>query len=248
MRLFTTLFAFLLVCGTGLLAQAPTVETIVDNYLEAIGGADSWRSLKSMKMSGEASMQGMTFPFTMITAEGDKMRQVVDVQGQQMIQAYDGKDAWMVAPFMGMTEPTPMPKEQAAEMKEERFLPEFIDAEERGFKIEAVEGKELEGTPTYGLRVTTEEGFDRTYYFDQEYFIPIMMASKVKEGPQAGTVMETYLSDYQEVEGIVVPMFMEVKVSGATMQKISIKEAALNVEVNDEMFAMPKPAMKEDGQ
>lgn len=240
MKKLTTLFALLLISVAGLQAQAPEVQTIVDGYMEAIGGAEAWLKLESMEMKGKASMQGMEFPFTMVTAQGDKMRQTVDIQGQKMIQAYDGETAWMVAPFMGITEPTPMPEDQAAEMKEQTFLPEFINAEERGFKIEAAEGKEVEGTPTYGLRVTNDEGLDHTYYFDTEYMIPIMMATKVKQGPQAGTVVETFMSDYQEVEGLMTPMFMEVKIGGQTMQKITITEAKLNVEVTDDMFMMPK--------
>lgn len=240
MRRITTLFTLLFIFGSGLHAQTPDVQTIVDGYIEAIGGQDAWTKLKSMEMKGKASMQGMEFPFTMVTAEGDKMRQTVNIQGQEMIQAYDGETVWMVAPFMGITEPTPMPEDQAAQLKEQTFLPEFINAKERGFTTESAEGKELEGTPTYGVRVFNDEGIDHTYYFDTEYMIPVMMSSKVKEGPQAGTLVETFMSDYQEVDGLIVPMFLEVKIGGATLQKITITDASLNVEVSDDMFVMPK--------
>lgn len=240
MKKLTTLFAFLLVCGAGLRAQTPDVQTIVDGYLEAIGGAEAWLELEAMEAKGTAAMQGMEFPFTMTTAKGDKMRTDVNIQGQTMIQAYDGETAWQVFPMMGITEPTPMPEDQAAELKEQTFLPEFINAKERGFTIEAVEGKELEGAATYGLRVTHEEGIDHTYYFDTEYLIPVMMASVVKTGPQKGTVVETYMSDYQEVDGLMMAMFLETKMGGASFQKITIKEAKLNPEVTEGMFSMPK--------
>lgn len=230
----------MLVFGAGLRAQTPDVQTIVDGYLEAIGGAEAWLKLDAVEAKGTAAMQGMEFPFTITTAKGDKARTDVNIQGQTMTQAYDGEVAWQVFPMMGITEPTPMSEDETSEMKEQTFLSEFINYEERGFTVEAVEGKELEGTPTYGLRVTNEEGIDHTYYFDTEYLIPVMMSTVVKTGPQKGIVVETYMSDYQEVEGLLMPMFLEVKIGAASARKLTIKEATLNPEVSDEMFSMPK--------
>lgn len=241
MKKLTTLFAFLLVFGAGLRAQTPAVQAIVDGYLEAIGGVEAWKELTSVQANGKAAMQGMEFPFVMTTAEGDRMHQEVDIMGSKMVQAYDGETAWMLFPMQGITEPTPMPEDQAASMKEQTFLSEFIDSEARGYKIEAVEGKELEGTPTYGLRVTNEKaGTDHTYYFDTEYLIPVMMASTVKTGAQAGTVVEVYMSDYQEVDGLMMAMFLETKMNGASLQKITLTDVKLNVPVKDEMFLMKK--------
>ena len=240
MKKLTTLFALLLISFAGLRAQTPDVQTIVDGYIEAIGGAEAWTSLKNMQATGKANFQGMEFPFVLVTAKGDKMRMDVDIQGSSMTQAYDGETAWMLFPMQGITEPTPMPAAQAAEVKEQTFLPEFINAEERGFTIEAVEGKEVEGTPTYGLRVTNEEGLDHTYYFDTEYMIPVMMASPVKDGPAKGTIAETYMSDYQEVEGIMMPMFIDTKINGVSGQKITLTEVKLNVEYDEAKFSMKK--------
>jgi outer membrane lipoprotein-sorting protein len=240
MKRITTLFALLLVFSASVFAQAPSPKEITDAYIEAIGGADAWLKMEAIQMKGKASMQGMEMPFVMTTAKGNKFHQIIDVQGQQIIQSFDGSSAWQVMPFMGITEPTPMSDEEAAQLKEQVFLPEFINSEARGFKVEAVDGKEVEGTPTYGLRVTNEEGIDHTYYFDTEYLIPIMMASTIKSGPQKGAVIETFMSDYQEIEDVVVPMFMEMKVNGQSFQKITISETNLNPEVDVKMFFMPE--------
>ncbi|TXF90360.1 outer membrane lipoprotein-sorting protein [Neolewinella aurantiaca] len=238
-KLFT--LTLMLVFVTGLFAQkAPTAEEIAATYIENIGGADAWKALKATTMKGTASMQGMEFPISITAAEGDMQYVEVNVQGQKIVQAYDGETAWQIMPFQGITEPTEMPEDQAEQSKEMRFLSEFIDSKERGITLESVEGKEVEGTPTYGVRVTDEKGIDHTYYFDQEYMIPVMMASSVKSGPQKGAVVETYMSDYQEVEGLVVPMFMEVKFNGSTMQKMTFSEVVLNPEIDKAMFSMPK--------
>ncbi len=233
--------SLMLVFGTGLFAQeAPSVEEIAKTYIENIGGVEAWKALKATKMNGKANMQGMEFPITVTAAEGDMQYVEVNVQGQKIIQAYDGETAWQVMPFNGVTEPTEMPEDQAEQSKDMRFLSEFIDSKERGFTLESVDGKEIDGAATYGVRVTDTTGYDHTYYFDAEYMIPVMMTSPVKSGPQKGATMETFMSDYQEVEGLMVPMFMEVKFNGQTVQKMTFTEVILNPEVDKAMFSMPK--------
>ncbi len=241
MKQLFALLAFVLIFSTGLTAQdAPTAREIGDAYIENTGGKDAWLAIKAMKIKGKASMQGMEFPMEIVSAEGDKQHLKVDVQGQTIIQAYDGKTAWQVMPFMGITEPTPMSEEETEPMRSTKFLSEFINSEERGFKLESVDGKEVEGTATYGVHVTNDEGHDITYYFDQESMVPIMSMMTLKSGPQKGVVVETYLSDYQEVEDVMIPMFMDVKYNGQSAQKINVTEVMLNPEVKDEMFVLPK--------
>ena len=241
MKQITSLFALLLIFSSGLFAQdAPTAREIGDAYIENTGGKEAWLAVKAMKVRGKAAMQGMEFPMVMTTAAGDKQYLEVDVQGQKIVQAYDGTAAWQVMPFQGIMEPTPMDKDQAAQMEDTKFLSEFINTEERGFKLESVEGKEVEGTPTYGVRVTDQDDYDMTYYFDQEYMIPIMTAVPIKAGPQKGSMMETYMSDYQELENIMMPMFIEVKFNGQSIQKITIENAEINPEINDDMFSIPE--------
>lgn len=233
--------SLMLVCATSLFAQkAPSVEEIATTYIENMGGADAMKALKATTVSGKANMQGMEFPISITASEGDMQHVEINVQGQKIIQAYDGETAWQIMPFAGITEPTEMSEEEAEQMKDTRFLSEFIDSKERGFTLESVEGKEVEGTPTYGVRVTDETGYDHTWYFDTEYMIPVMMTSSIKSGPQKGSTMETYMSDYQEVEGLMIPMFMEVKFDGTTVQKITIDKVILNPEVDKAIFSMPK--------
>lgn len=241
MKRFTSLFALLLVFSTGLFAQqAPSAREIGDAYIENTGGKDAWLAIKAMRINGVASMQGMEFPMVMTTAAGNKQYLEVNVQGQKIVQAYDGETAWQVMPFQGITEPTPMSKDEAAQMADTKFLSEFINTEARGFTLESVEGKEVEGTPTYGVRVTHQDGYDVTYYFDQEYMIPIMTTTPIKAGPQKGGMMETYMSDYDEVGNIFMPMFMEVKFSGQTIQKVTINNAELNPALNSNLFSIPE--------
>ena len=241
MKKSLSLFALLFVFAGSLFAQeAPTVEEIAKAYVENIGGAEAWKKVKNMKMSGTAAMQGMEFPLTVVTAAGDKMRYDVNLQGQMITQATNGDIAWQVMPFIGINEPTAMSAEEAADLKDQNFLNEFIDYEERGFKLESVEGKDIEGTKTLGVRVTNDEGVNRTYYFDPEFMIPVAMSTVGKSGQTKGVELYTIMSDYGEVDGLMMPMYTENKANGQTIMKTTTKKVEFNVEVDDTIFDLPK--------
>ena len=241
MKKSLTLLALVFVFAGSLFAQdTPTPAEIGKTYIENIGGAEAWLKVKNVVASGTAAMQGMEFPMTLTTAEGNKFRVDVNVQGQKIIQAYDGETAWQVMPFMGINEPTAMSEEEAADMNDQAFLSEFINTEERGFKLEAVEGKDIEGTKTLGVRVTNDEGVDRTYYFDPEFMIPVAMSTKMKGGQMKGMEMMTYMSDYGEVDGLMMPMFTDAKINGQSIQKVTLKEVKINADIDDAKFSLPK--------
>ena len=240
LSLFTLLFVF---TGSLLAQDTPTVEEIAAAYIENIGGADAWKAAKNMRMTGKASMQGMEFPLTITTAEGDMMRIDVNVQGQQIIQATDGETAWQVMPFQGINEPTPVSEEEAADMNDQEYLNEFIDYADRGYVLTAVEGREIEGAQTLGVQVTKGEDVDRTYFFDPEYMIPVAMIQKSKSGPMKGMESMTVMSDYEEVGGLVIPMFLDNQVNGQSVQKITVTGVETNVALEEDFFSLPK---KED--
>ena len=221
-------------------AEMPSVDEILANFFENTGGEEAWENLKTMKMNGNMSMQGMEFPGTIYMAHPNKQRVEVNIQGQELIQAYDGETAWWINPFMGGTDAQEMPAEMAEDMTKEEFEDDFMNYEEKGHKVELVGMEEVEGAECYALKLTKENGDEKTTFFDAEYFVPIMERSTVENGPMAGQVSETFMSDYQEVDGLMIPYFIETKMGGQTLQKISITNIELNVEMDEEMFAFPK--------
>src|SRR4051794_30310025 len=96
-------FAWLLVAGLGgLAAQAQTADELIEKSLQATGGRQKIDAVKSVRMTGKMlAPQGLEIPMTMEYKEPDKLRTEATVQGMTAIQALNGKEGWMVAPFMG---------------------------------------------------------------------------------------------------------------------------------------------------
>ena len=221
---------------------APTVDELVDAYVENTGGAEAWADLTTMTSDATMAMGPMEFAAKVTSARPNKQHIDVDVQGQRLVMAYDGETAWQINPFAGATTPQPMSEQEAEQFTNQTFEPALFDYAAKGHTAELVGTKEVEGTETYEVKLTKADGNVEYYYFDTEYMVPIMQATPVTSGPAEGQLAETYLSDYQEVEGLTMPMFMETKVNGATLQKLTLSNVVLNPEVEDSLFALPEGA------
>ncbi len=220
--------------------QAQTADDILAKYFENTGGLEKWNALSSSKMSGTMSMQGMEFPGTIYSARPNKQRVEVSVQGKGIVQAYDGTDAWWINPFAGGDEPQKMPAEMSEEMTKQKFESEFLNYAEKGNSVELVGKETIEGTETWQIKLTKQNGDIEDYFFDAEYYVPIMVRTTISSGQMKGQNSEMYFSDYQEVDGMMFPFFMESKMGGQSVQKITIQSVELNAAYDDNFFAFPK--------
>lgn len=232
-----SLLIALLFVGFTISAQTP--DEILTQYYENIGGVEAWKNLNSMKMSGKSSMQGMEFPITIYSKRPNYEKLEIEVQGMQIVQAYDGTTAWAINPFQGDTKPTKADDETNAESAKKTFEDELIDYAAKGHTVELLEDQEIEGAPTYQVKLKKKNGDEQIYFFDKENYVPIMIKSFVNYGPMKGQAVETYLSDYEEVEGIIVPMSMTQKVNGQVFMQGTMESVELNSEIEDAIFAFP---------
>jgi outer membrane lipoprotein-sorting protein len=224
--------------------QAQSVDDILSKYFTTIGGVDKWKALQSMKTSGNMTMQGFDLPFTLYAKRPNMMYMQIQVQGMDIIQAYDGKDAWMVNPFAGGKDPVKMTPEESKEMTERNFEDEFIDYKSKGHEITFQGTEEVDGVKCFKLQLVKNKNNDKEdvteiHYFDSENYVPIMVIGYARSGPMKGTETRSYLSDYQEVNGLMLPFSTEVKVAGQTVQKMTFQKVNLNESVDDKMFAYP---------
>lgn len=249
MKKLTNFFGILMLSFltvTTIQAQDASLDDILKNYFENIGGEEEWRKVKSMSMSGNSSVQGMTMPVSINTMEPAYFKMEMDFQGKKFIQAYDGETAWMLNPFMGGTEPQKMDEEQSKQMKKQKFQDEFLDYAKKGHKVELTGTEEIDGTETYKIKMTKKDGDVVFYFFDMENFVPIMVRSFVDSGPMKGQSAETFMSDYQEVDGLMIPFTTEQKVGGQVAFSFTADKVNINSDdINAELFAFPEGEKKD---
>lgn len=235
----TQILSLLLLFSTGLFAQDMSVDDILKNSWENMGGIDNIKALTSLRTEGTMSMGEMEFPGIVTQAPDNKQYMEVNIQGKKFVQAYDGTMAWQINPFEGGSTAQKMSPEETEELSDEPFESAFIDYAKKGHKVSLDGMQDVEGSETHVLKLEKKNGNVEYHYYDPEYYVPIMIKSTIKSGPMKGQDTETFLSDYQEVDGIMFPFFIDTRINGQSMQKLSISKIETNVELSDEMFAMP---------
>ncbi len=224
--------------------MAQSVEEILTRYFENTGGLAKWKAQASRTAAGKMSMQGMEFPVTMYEKAPVQQKMIINVQGKELVQAYDGKEAWTINPFAGGTEPQKMSEDEAKDFKDNFFEDEFIDYKKKGHAATFQGSEEVEGVKCFKVELiknkdNDQEDVTEVHYFDSENFVPIMKKSYMRSGPAKGQEVMTYFSDYQEVDGLMFPFFLESKVGGQTVQKIVIEKLTLNEKLEDSIFTFP---------
>ena len=221
-------------------AQAqPTVDDIVAKNLKAKGGAEKLKSMQSMQMSGTATVQGMEVAMTIYSKRPNMMRQDLKVQDKAIVQAFDGTTVWMVNPLMGSDTPQELTGPQADSMKDQAdFDGTLTDYKAKGHTIELVGTEDVDGRKAYHLSVTKKNGQIQHYYLDADSGIELRVTTTIDQGGQPMTIASD-LSNYQEVNGIMLPFSMKQSMNGTPLAQMTIEKAEFNVPLDDSLFKMP---------
>ena len=128
------------------------------------------------------------------------------------------------------------------------FPDPFLNYKEKGFTAELMGTESVDGSDVFKIKLTKKpmvvDGEEvpnvSIYYFDSENFVPIMVHEEVMSGPGKGMIMESRMSDYQEVEGLYIPFSMTQGVKDQPGQPINITSIELNPSVDESEFKFPE--------
>lgn len=223
---------------------AQTADDIVARHLKAKGGADKWKGISSVRITGKMSAQGRELPMTVSTKRPNMMRQDITTPAGTVVQAFDGVTPWLIPPGADVAQEVGGP--QAAAMRgASDFDGPLIDYAAKGHTIELV-GKEKVGTAeTYHLKLTKKDGTLEHYYMHADSGLEVRRTAERDMGGMKQT-LETELSDYKSVDGMMVPHVMKQSVNGSPVMQMTFEKVEFNAPLDDALFRMPKaPAARE---
>jgi hypothetical protein len=226
----------ILICFVSLSAVSQTAEELVAKNLQAKGGVDKIKAIKSVRMIG-------SFKATVGTENKrpDMVRETFSVQGMTQVQAYDGSTGWQISPFGGRRDPELLGEDDVRGLAEDAdFDGPLVDAQAKGNKIEYLGHDQVDGDDAYKLKVTLKNGDILYYYLDPDTFIEIQIE---KQQFIRGSVREsvTVLGSYKPVNGVMYPFFIEAgpKNNPDARGKITVTKVEANVPIDDSAFKFP---------
>lgn len=218
-------------------AAAQSVDEIIAKNNKAKGG-DKWKSTTSMRLTARINIQGMELPMTIVSKRPNMMRQDMTFQGVAIVQAYDGTTAWTINPMMGSEQAMEVPAPVAESLKEQAdFDGPLVDYKAKGNTIELVGNEDLNGAKVHHLKVTAKNGKVTHFYVDEKTGVELKVVSDADLGTGPMKI-ETELSNYQTLDGIMVPMM--IRQTGPTGPvTITVDKVEFNVTIDDKVFRMP---------
>ncbi|HEC44915.1 MAG TPA: outer membrane lipoprotein-sorting protein [Bacteroides sp.] len=225
---------------------AQDLDEILKTYFETIG-QEKLLEANTISSTGKMMQMGMEMPFKMTFKRPKKLHLEVDVQGTKMVQGYDGENGWMIAPWTGSAEPIDIAGIELQQLDENADMDgKLWNYKEKGSEMELVGTEDMEGSDVFVLKLTTKDGNVDTYYLDSENYVILKSISKIfMQGSEVE--VESFMSNFQEVDGYVMPFTTEQKFGGQGGMTMNIETVEYNIKVDDSIFAKPAvPAAVEE--
>lgn len=244
MKMILSVVAMLMLVGS---SYAGGLEDLLAKSYASLGGVEKVKAIQSMKSTGKMVVQGGALELAvelLASRNQNRFHMAMDMQGQKMIMASDGKDFWTINPMMGSMDPQDLTEQQRTAMQSLGDIDgDLIGYEEKGYTLEHVGSAEVEGTPCEKVKVTKKNGEVRTYFLDSEMGVPIKMVMTRADMMGGQFEAHSFLSEYQEVAGWMVPHSTVVKrADGTTVFELQYAKIEANLKFDDTVFTRPAPA------
>ncbi len=232
--------------------NAQTADDVIAKYVEAMGGADKLKSLKSVYSEGVAVMQnGFEINTKTYRVQGKLFRQEIDFGRGSITTIITEKEGWFSNPRNeGVFEAVPA-EMVVAQQGELDCAGPLVDYASKGHTVELTGKETIDGNDCYVLKLTSKAGKVTNYYIDNKNWYIIRTSSKggammgmMGGGGQGGrrqggeeVEMKIDYSDYKKTaDGYVFAMGVSRPGMGGAAMKTIIEKLEVNKEVDSKLY------------
>lgn len=237
------LFASALVfVATSIVSMAQTAEEIAQKHIDAIGGSEKWKAVKSIEIKNHMSIGGMEVESKSTIVVGKGLLTEASVMGQKIVTGLDGDQGWTILPTMmgGTGEPQDLPNAVAKQTKSQmNFGGVLIDYAEKGAKLELVGKEKVDNVETYNLKMTEKNGdITNVYVSPSTYYVVKTTATRVVNAKSID--IEISYSNFKAVEGLIFPYTSEIpSPMGGGQMTLEVDSIKLNPTIDEAIFKKP---------
>ena len=200
-----------------------TAESVVNSYIQAIGGKEKVMAVKTVMMVSNATIQGTPLVMTMKSAAPNKTSQIISVMGNTFQKAvFDGEKGYQESRGQRID----MKAEELEKAKENNAL--FSDLNYTSGVLVRIEP--LDGSNAVVLKYKEIEVF-----YDMTTGLKVKEIKKMKMPDGKENKVPTVFSDYKEVSGIKFPHSIGQKMGPMDLNFV-IKEIKVNQDVTEDDF------------
>jgi hypothetical protein len=209
--------------------SAQSLDEIVKKYTAA-NKLDQIANLKTIKITGNASAMGMEMPMEMWMKNPNKIKSVINANGQDMIQVYDGEKGYVISPMTGSSEPQEMNEEQVKTILRSNIFQNYMATYLKDGKLTLGGEENVNDKPAFKLHAAIDAATGVDLFVDKSSFLLIKVSAQTPQGQ-----VDSYPSDFTETNGLLIPMKMTTSMMGMEFVT-NFTKVEVDVPMEDSIF------------
>jgi len=206
-----------------------TAQSVIEDYIEALGGSAKLKAVKTLQLAMKASMMGQEASFETFQMAPDKYASKMQMMGMVVQeQKYNGVKASVgqMGKNQILTEGS-----ELAEIKKQAILFEQLRYNTTGYKMELKGIENVEGSNCYKLVVTDPMEKQTTEFYDVKSGLLMRTVSASEK-----MTMTIDYKDYKAVDGIMIPHTSSISGVMPTALVMEATNVAINKEISPDTF------------
>lgn len=232
MKKIFTVFACLLAVTV---INAQSLDEIVKRFSEA-NRYDRLNQLSTIKISAKMSMMGMDIPMEMFMKKPDKVKTITNFNGQEIISSFDGTKGYTINPMAGSTTAVEMTPEEAKQAQNNNVFKNTLENYLKEGKLTLLGEENVNNKPAFKVKADIDGVNSTTMFIDKESYLLTKSSTNITQGGMPMTV-DSYPSDYKEIEGLIFPMKTTSSAQGMDFV-IVYDKVEVNVPMDDSIFTL----------
>ncbi len=209
--------------------NSQSLDEIVKRYTLA-NKLDKVSSLKTIKITGNMSMMGMQMPMTMWMKNPNKIKTVTSINGQEMIQVYDGVKGYTVNPMAGSTSPVEMTAEEIKQIIRTNMFQNYMAEYLKNGQLAIAGDENVNNKPAHKLKATIEGGTVVDLFIDKTSYLMVKISVN-----SSGMTIDSFPTDYKETNGFLIPMKTSTTAQGMEFV-MNFTKVEVDIPVDDNVF------------
>lgn len=237
-RLFV--LSMLVLAASVLCAQ--NAEQIINKHIQAIGGAENWKKINSISITGNLSMQEaeLTTRIRILNQVGYREDLAVASYAGFIIMTPD--NGWRYLPFIGQKIVETYSDDELKAGRLAVDINRLIDYKQKGHTLELIGYDTIDSKVCYNIKVVYNSGVERNLFIDTKSHLLVRSSEKtiLAETDEEAIIAQDFFVYKTLPEGIVVPFESEKKITigSSTTQVFYVVYQAydINVQIDKAIF------------
>jgi zinc protease len=220
----------------------PNAVALLRRVIDAKGGITVLRNVRTVVAEADTTFtmeQGtMVSKTKTYVVYPDKFRVDATIAGTQIVQVYNGGNAWIRDPG-GVREPPPEMRDELRAGVRRDTIPLLLAAADGKVSVRALPDENAEGRVFKVLEFSSVDVPPVRMYIDGQNLIARQTFST--RGPEAKPIQaDEVFSDYRLVNAVRVPFRADVRHAGRVILSRALTQVSLNAPVDDTLFNRPQ--------